>query len=114
MTIANKLPEITTTIDHLVTVGELKAVEAWMEETKPLLDEYAVRMLKKSQTDQKISWYKVFEMEATYCNDNEMPVIYIAGKAFDRTAATSGVTIFIEVWVVDDGCVATRYIREAQ
>ena len=110
MTTEKKLPEITTEIDHLVTVGELKKVKEWMEETKPLLEEYAKRMMEKASADQAISWHQVFEIEAVYCNSHEMPVIRISGMAFDRTATPPGNLIFARAFVAEEACVISRYI----
>lgn len=113
MTIAKKLPEITTEIDHQVTIGELKAIQAWMEETKPQLDEYVEKMMEQASADQAISWHRIFEIEATYFNDHEMPAIRISGMAFDRTVTPPGNMIFTEVFVLQTESVASRYIREA-
>jgi len=110
MTIAKKLPEVTTEIDHLVTIGELKAIKAWMEKTKPMLEEYAAKMMAQASADQMISWHRVFEIEATYFSSGEMPVIRISGMAFDRTAMPPGNMIFTVSWVV---AVARRLFSRA-
>ena len=110
MTTDKKLPEITTDIDHQVTVGELAKVKAWIEETKPLLKEYAERMMEKASADQSLSWHQVFEIEAVYCNSDEMPVIRISGMAFDRTATPPGNLIFARAFVAEEACVASRYV----
>ena len=110
MTTEIKLPEITTEIDHLVTVGELKKVKEWMEETKPLLKEYAERMMEKASSDQALGWHQVFEIEAVYCNAIEMPVIRISGMAFDRTSTPPGNLIFARAFVVEEDSVSSRYI----
>lgn len=105
-----KLPEITTEIDHLVTVGELNEIKEWMEETKPLLKEYAERMMEKASSAQLISWHQVFEIEAVYCNVGEMPVIRISGMALDRAATPPRNLIFARAFVAEEDCVASRYI----
>lgn len=110
MTTEKKLPEITTEIDHLVTVGELNAIKKWIEETKPLLKEHAERMMEKASADQTLSWHQVFEIEAVYCNSSEMPVIRISGMAFDHAATPPANLIFARAFVAEEACVASRYV----
>lgn len=110
MTTEKKLPEITTDIDHQVTIGELEKIKEWMEETKPLLQEYAERMMEKASTEQALSWHRVFEIEAVYCNSREMPVIRISGMAFDRTETPPGNLIFATAFAAEEACVASRYV----
>lgn len=110
MTIDKKLPEITTDIDHQVTIGELEAIKEWMEETKPLLKEYAERMMEKAYSEQALSWHRIFEIEAVYCNSGEMPVIRISGMAFDRKTPPPKNLIFAVAFVAEEASVASRYV----
>ena len=110
MTIEKKLPEITTAIDDQVTIGQLKALKKWMDESKPLLQEYAEQMMEKASADQALTWHQIFEIEAVYCNASEMPVIRISGMAFDRTSTPPGNLIFARAFVVEEDSVSSRYI----
>ena len=111
MTTEHKLPKITTEIDHAVTVGELPEITAWMKEVKPHLKEYAKLLIDKAAEQQKIGWYRIFELEATFFNDHELPVLRIAGKAFDHASANGRAVIFIEVFADESGSEDVRYTR---
>ena len=113
MTTATKLPEITVEIDRMVTLGELKAIQEWIEETKPQLEEYTAKMMAQASADQAISWHRIFEIEATYFSSGEMPAIRISGMVFDRTSSPPGNMIFAEVFTLENESVASRYVREA-
>lgn len=111
MTTEHKLPKITTEIDHAVTVGELPEIREWMKEVKPHLKEYAKLLIDKVEEQQKIGWYRIFEIEATFYNDHDLPVLRIAGKAFDWASASGRAVIFIEVFADESDSEAVRYTR---
>ena len=111
MTTEHKLPKITTEIDHAVTVGELPEIKAWIAETKPHLVEYAKLLIDRAEERESITWRSIFEIEATFYNDNELPVLRIAGKAIDRASATGRAVIFVEVFADETAIAAVRYAR---
>lgn len=112
MTIAHKLPKITTEIDPAVTVGDLPGIKEWMKETKPHLKEYAELMIDKAEEKLSITWRKIFEIEATFDNNDELPVLRISGTAYDRASTTGCDVIFIEAFADPSSCVAVRYTRD--
>lgn len=108
----HKLPKITTIIDRVVTVGEVPKINEWMKETKPQLSSYAQRLTEKAETDLMIEWIKIFELDAVYSNDYEMPVICISGKAHDRAANSAGI-VYVEAFAADGACsLEIRYTRD--
>ena len=107
----SRLPKITVKMNDLVTVGNAKIVKSWMKETKPQLEEYARRMLDKVEKEEAISWWDVYELEATYFDSYELPVITIIGSAYD-TSDQRG-KMFLEAYASDEGRSAVnRFTRE--
>lgn len=105
-----KLPKITTEISSTATIGEKKAINSWMKDTKPALEEYAKEMLDKVKAELYCNWWNVYEIEATYYNSYEMPVLKIVGRIIEyKTAKNAFVEVFVDR---DPGCI-THFFRES-
>ena len=109
-----KLPKLSTDIFSGVTISEAKAIKAYMKETKPMLDDHVQLMLLKAEREMKIGFINIYELEATYFNNYEMPVIKITAKAIDRTSDKADSIHFVEVFIDDTGCTSDHYFKAAR
>lgn len=104
-----KLPKITTEISTTVTIADVKAVKSWMKDTKPALEDYANEMLAKVRDELDCNWWGVYEINATYFNCYEMPVLTITGRIFEYNSTEDA---FVEAIVDrDPGCITHIYRR---
>lgn len=97
-------PKISTKIaSYAVYVSDEKQVKAWIKDSKTKLKDYVELMLMKAERELQIGFMKIYELEATYFNSYEMPVITITAKAIDRMTTKPDGIIFVEVFANEDG-----------
>lgn len=103
---------LTVEMSDLVTIGDAKLVKSWMKDTKDLLPDYVENMVAKAERDLKIGLTDIYQIEATYYNNYDMPVIMIVGRGIDRRPGSDINALFVEAFTSEaEGTVENRYTK---
>lgn len=110
--------KIRVTYSEYITLGEVKAVKAFAKEQKPELENIVRETIRAVEEDLHISFFldDIKEVEATYYNARQRPVISIAARATDHNVNPReiGHWLFVEAYksLDEDYCSANIYRRE--
>lgn len=103
---------LTVEMSDLVTTGDAELVKSWMKDTKDLLPDYVENMVAKAERDLEIGLTDIYQIEATYYNNYEMPVIMIVGRGYDRRPGSDIYSLFVEAFTSEaEGTVENRYTK---
>lgn len=103
---------LTVEMSDFITIGDAKSVKSWMKDSKDLLPDYVENMVAKVERDLEIGFTDIYQIDATYYNNYEMPVIMIVGRGYDRRPGTNNDALFVEAFTSEaEGTVENRYTR---
>lgn len=109
--------KIKVIFSNTISIGDIKAVKAYAKEQKPELEEIVRESIEAVRKHLNVGFLGNFtEVEATYFNSYEKPVISFTAKAVDYNVPISeaGHWIIVEAHKTLDqpGCSAIIYRRE--
>lgn len=110
--------KIKTTFSEFISLGDIKAVKAHAKEQKSELECIVRESIRAVEEALNIKFLdEIKEVEATYYNAWERPVISVSGRATDNKTDVHerGHWLFVEAYKTLDecGCAANIYRREA-
>ena len=104
-----KLPKITTTLSDTIRLFELKEAKNHMKEHKPLLEDYTVTVLERTEDELRIRYSQIYAIEAMYFEASSAPVLHIKAEAYDRTDYTMELFVQIFASMDDSPSICHRY-----